>query len=285
MTPEQRYLFDVTGYIHLPNALSAEELKNAQEAVERVVHTPKEEMPPGCAKGPDGGGCSNGFSFDKSLEALTMHPASWPIIKELTRGRPRLNRGSLVVNRYREDATIGRLHCAREDCGWQTRRYEVHDGHIFCNDFIVFVYFTDVFPGDGGIVVLPGSHKAEFERPGYHDHQHPDSRDQIFFVDPNDRDPELHPALANITPRAGDMLIMSELLTHGVLIWQPKDRDRRFLILRYKTQDWRDDRGNINPFPQEVLDRLSPETRELTEPAFYTHVKEIAKMDDITLTA
>ena len=27
MTPEQRYLFDVTGYLHLKNALSEEELK------------------------------------------------------------------------------------------------------------------------------------------------------------------------------------------------------------------------------------------------------------------
>ena len=282
MTPEQRYLFDVTGYIHLPNALSAEELKNAQEAVERVVQTPKEGMPPGCDKGDERGGCSNGFSFDKSLEALTMHPASWPTIKELTGGRPRLNRGSLVINRYQEDATIGQLHCAREDCGWQTRRYEARDGRVFCNDFIVFVYFTDVFPGDGGVVVLPGSHKAEFERPGYHNYQHPDRRDQIFFTDPHGRDSALHPALANITPRAGDMLIMSELLTHGVLVWKPQDRDRRFIILRYKTQDWRV--GGINPFPQELLDRLSPETRELTEPASHTHVKEIVKTDNVTLT-
>jgi ectoine hydroxylase-related dioxygenase (phytanoyl-CoA dioxygenase family) len=58
-----------------------------------------------------------------------------------------------------------RLHCAREDCGWQTRRYGVKDGHIHCNDFICFFYFTDVNPGDGGVVVLPGSHKSEFERP------------------------------------------------------------------------------------------------------------------------
>ena len=150
MTPEQRYLFDVSGFLHLPNALSEEELKNAQEAFERVVRNPKEEMPPGFAKIDDNGGCSNGFAFDKALESLAMHPVSWPIIKEVTGGRPRLNRGSLVVQRYQADAKISQLHCAREDCGRHTRHYEVSDGRIFCNDFIVIVYFTDVCSDDGG---------------------------------------------------------------------------------------------------------------------------------------
>ena len=44
MTPKQRYLFDLTGYIHLKNVLSDEELKNAQDAVERCVQTPLLEI-------------------------------------------------------------------------------------------------------------------------------------------------------------------------------------------------------------------------------------------------
>ena len=91
--------------------------------------------------------------------------------------------------------------------------------------FIAFVYLTDVFPGDGGLVVIPGSHKAEFDRP------------PNLFVPVDDKsDPEPHPAFTNITPRAGDVVFISELLTHGILHWKPKDRDRRFLILRYQPQ-------------------------------------------------
>lgn len=136
----------------------------------------------------------------------------------------------------------------------------------------------------GGIQVLPGSHKAQFERPGYNDYHSIAERGKIFFSDPCDRHPLLHPALVNVAPRAGDMLIMSELLTHGVLIWNPKYRDRRFVILRYKTQEWKDDRGKINTFPKEILDRLSPETRELTEPADHSHVKKITKTERVVLT-
>ena len=32
MTPEQRYLFDVTGYLHLKNVMTDKELKAAQAA-------------------------------------------------------------------------------------------------------------------------------------------------------------------------------------------------------------------------------------------------------------
>lgn len=271
MTPKQRYLFDLTGYIHLKNVLNDEELQKAQDAVERCVQTPPDKLPPGISYG--GGGYSNGFSFDKSLEALTLHPKTLPIIKELTSNKPRFNRGSLVAKAPEHDQTIGKLHCAREDCGWQTRRYAVKNGQIHNNDFIVFFYFTDVYPGDGGLVVLPGSHKAGFERP-----------EGIFFPDPENPSEELHPALVNVTPRAGDAIVMSELLTHGVLIWQPEERYRRFLILRYKTQFFQDNRGNRDPFPTEVMERLSPETIELAQQASYTHMKEIVKQDHVQFT-
>ena len=81
-----------------------------------------------------------------------MHPITWPIIKELSDNKPRLNRGSLAVDTH-EKGLITPLHCAREGQGWQTRRYEVRNSRIFCNDIVAFFYFTDVHPGDGGLVV------------------------------------------------------------------------------------------------------------------------------------
>ena len=46
MTPKQRYLFDLTGYLHLKNVLNEEELQKTQGAVERCVQTPTDELPP-----------------------------------------------------------------------------------------------------------------------------------------------------------------------------------------------------------------------------------------------
>ena len=117
----------------------------------------------------------------------------------------------------------------------------------------------DVNPGDGGLVVVPGSHKANFHRPH-----------ELFNLD--DFGNGTQPAIVNVTPKAGDVVIMPELLTHGILPWTPKDRMRRILILRYAPQH----KGG-GDFPAEIKARLSPETRELIETAHYTHVKEIVK--------
>ena len=47
MTPEQRYLFDVTGYLHIEGAVKGDALKATQEAVDRYIHTPLDERPEG----------------------------------------------------------------------------------------------------------------------------------------------------------------------------------------------------------------------------------------------
>lgn len=269
MTPRERYLFDLRGYLHLENVLAPQELSDAQMAIERLVQSPPDALPPGIQRG--GEGFSNGFSADKSLEALTLHPRTWPLIKELTGNKPRFNRGSLVVNTH-ENREMTPLHCAREGFRW-TRRYAVKNGEIYTNDIVVFFYFTDVHPGDGGLVVLPGSHKSRFERP-----------DKLFFPNPDDTDAELHPALVNVTPKAGDAVIITEMLTHGVLVWKPKDRDRRFLILRYKPHYFQDDRGIREAFPQEVMARLSPETQALAAYGSYWEEKNLVKRDVVTLS-
>ena len=79
---------------------------------------------------------------------------------------------------------------------------------------ICFPYFTDVYPGDGGLIVIPGSHKSEFTRP----------KELLTLDEADGIDPLEDPVFVNITPKAGDIVIISELLTHGVLRWKPKDR-------------------------------------------------------------
>ena len=36
MTPKQRYLFDITGYLHLENVITDDALAEASEAVDRL---------------------------------------------------------------------------------------------------------------------------------------------------------------------------------------------------------------------------------------------------------
>ena len=80
-------------------------------------------------------------------------------------------------------------------------------------------------PGNGGLIVIPGSHKGAFEKPA-----------DLLTANTVGDDPVPDPVFTNLTPKAGDFVVISELLTHGVLTWRRKDKDRRFLILRYLPQ-------------------------------------------------
>ena len=265
MTAEQRYLFDLHGYLHLRNVLSAEELAAARAAAERYVDSPPDQLPEGFRV--DGRRYEHGFAFDRALERLTMHPATWPIVTELTRGRPRLVSGTLQINAAATDQVQPlRLHCARDDYGWDAIRYEVRDGRIFCDHTVVFPYLTDVHPGDGGLVVVPGSHKSLFERPP-----------ELFNNGVLETLEQLPAGVENITPRAGDMVVMNELVTHGALPWTPRDRRRLILVLRYMPQYSR-----AADIPEAVQRRLTPEVRELTSHAGYQDVKKIVRRETAT---
>ena len=267
MTPEQRYLFDLNGYLHLHNALSDDELSAARKAAESYVTTPESELPEGFGK--DGKRHLHGFAFDKALERLTVHPATWPIVTELTNGRPRLTSGTLQVNIPDQIDNALRLHCARDDFGWDAipLRSPPTDAS-FATTPSASPYLTDVHPGDGGLLVIPGSHKSMFDRPRH--------LFQNGVIENRDHIPE---GVVNITPKAGDIVVMNELVTHGALPWTPKDRMRMILVLRYHPQY-----TGGSELPQAIQQRLSPETLELTARAGYQEKKEIATRDNIALT-
>ncbi len=270
MTDAQRYVFDVMGYLHLEQALCKAELKAAQEAIDRYVNASQDELPEAFGRSTslfdkNRSQYKYAFAFDKALEALTFHRSFWPIVLEVSGRRPRLNSGELRVNTAEDP--VHRLHCSRESFGRYSCRYSCDDGKIYCDDLVVFIYLTDVLPEDGGLLLVPGSHKSNFKRPK-----------DVFNDGWIESDVPL--GVANVTAKAGDVVVTTELMTHGALVWQPKDRDRRFLILRYRPQYHR----QLHEFPDAVLSRLSAETRELLETRSYTHKKEIAKKDYVTLT-
>lgn len=168
MNGEQRYLLDLQGYLHIRGALAADELGAAQRAADRVVAAEAAgSLPDGAILEKVGESYSHydkAFTVEKDLEALVFHPSFWPVVFELTDGKPALRDGVLIVDDHRiaRQATHpprgGTLHCAREDWGRGFgARFDSRDGRIYCDNFVVFIYLDAVLPGDGGLAVLPGS--------------------------------------------------------------------------------------------------------------------------------
>lgn len=266
MTPTQRYLFDLQGYLHIPDVLTPEQLASGRAAIDRYIATPDEQLPEGFARSADGKNYENGFAFDKALESLVMHPVLWPIIREFTHDKPAFSRGTLLVDTHEHPPL--KLHCAREDYGWQSTRYDTREGRIYCDDFVIFPYFDDVNRGDGGLIVIPGSHKAAFPRPA-----------SFCNDDALGTDAPLPHGIVNVTPKAGDVVIMTEMVAHGTLQWRPKDRMRRTLVLRYRPQF----KGQPHALPESIRAQLWPETLELMASAHYTETKAIVQSDTVPL--
>jgi ectoine hydroxylase-related dioxygenase (phytanoyl-CoA dioxygenase family) len=263
MTPEQRYWFDLTGYLHLKQVLQGDEFLRVQEAVDRYLKAPPETLPDGYRIRDKE--YHHAIGFDRSLDALAVHPATWPIIREFTNGRPQMSGSGVVCNERGEGALP--LHCARDDFGFDATRYEFRDGHILCNDFVVFFYLSEVRPGDGGLLLVPGSHKSALSRPP-----------EMFHGGEIDND--IPPGVVNITPDAGDVVIFSELTTHGVIAWRPQDRRRRMVNYRYKTQQ----RGYEHRYTPVLKALLPPELVQLVSDEDYMHKKKIAEADVVELS-
>ena len=145
----------------------------------------------------------------------------------------------------------------------------------------------DVRPGDGGLVLLPGSHKSQFKRPDAlygpfgraarnlgPDRRSADGR----WVDRGTVTPQqLLAGMKWVGPLcAGDVVIMPESTTHAALPWQPKDRSRRVQFFRFCPQT----RASYASPPLEtssILERLAPETVELIESNTFGHRKRVVQ--------
>ena len=100
MDKEQRYLLDLQGFLVVEDVLNAAELAAARAAADRYISGAFDGTPPlpagfyAGSKGTAIAGHSNlqhAFAFDRALERLAVHPKIWPIVLELTDGRPQLN--------------------------------------------------------------------------------------------------------------------------------------------------------------------------------------------------
>ena len=259
MNAQQRYLFDLTGYLHLPAVLATGQLKKARAAAAQYFRTPAEELPAGMGLEIDRRRYTNSFAFHKDLEALATLEGTRDVIEELTYGKPRLVMGTLMRVKNDDNRDAHCLHGAGDERGRDKIWLRYEDGLLRSNNFAVFVYLTDVFPGDGGLVLVPGSHKSNCTREA-----------DYFGTNSFETAEELPPPLINVTPKAGDVVVMPEAVTHGALPWQPQDRERWVVVLRYVIKEGRRDAKTSNvaanqfeAYPEKWNETLSPETLEL----------------------
>ena len=133
----------VLQFLKIEGALRGDELREAQAAADSYIDAAMgspDSLPPGFRQDPgDGRRFENGFAFDRCLERLATHAAIWPVVVELTGGKPHFSSGTLQVDRHDIYSEGLSLHCGREDI--ESFEYTVdatEEGEMRCSDFVFF---------------------------------------------------------------------------------------------------------------------------------------------------
>ena len=188
-------------------------------------------------------------------------------------------------------AAGGLMHSAREGpdfediLGKNSVKFSGSDeeGFLRCSNFLCFWNLDDVSPDDGGLLLVPGSHKSRFERPhsafgSFGSGNHPDVSDTTVPLESS-----VPPGAVHATVRAGDCVLMTEATTHGVLPWVGGGQ-RRVLALRY-TPHGMHGTSSRNGLSPEVQARLAPQTLELCAYVPPGATKTIARRGVVVLPA
>jgi ectoine hydroxylase-related dioxygenase (phytanoyl-CoA dioxygenase family) len=233
VTDEDRYAFDVQGYLVFRGVLSEDQLAGLNATIDEVGAAAEDTTPD-----------SHNFRTDvltwsQGFRDLIDHPVLMPYLKEWVDARVRID------HVYPIFATAGAPRGALHGGGHHSDSlfyYHADPSGIRTGLVAASWALTDNPPGEGGFMCIPGSHKAAFARP--------ESYDDLVIEVP----------LA-----AGDMVLFTESLTHGTLPWTAAHQ-RRQLFYKYcpGATAW-----SLVPWPEELKDAATPAQRALLEPPYW----------------
>ena len=198
MTEAEIFEFDLNGYIIYKDMLSRDQVDHMNGILDGHLADD-----------------AHGFQFltlDPVFMELMAHPSTLRIIRTMIGEWMRLDH---AYGMQMDRQSIERGHVKpnlhgglRHDHG--EHQYQWHDGRMYNGLIVVMYALKDVHPGDGGLICVPGSHKAN-----------------MTFRPPVDSHLVVNPSFM-----AGDMLIFTEALVHGTTTWT-SDQRRRSLLYKY----------------------------------------------------
>ena len=129
--------------------------------------------------------------------------------------------------------------------------YGYENGVFRCGQCNVILALTDIGEGDGPTMVIPGSHKSNF--------QHPQAADYLL----GERMDDLEGAIP-VCLKKGDAVLFCDALMHGGSSRTTEGGERRVTIYRYGPK-WAQTRFGYEYSPA-LLDRLTPARRRILQP-------------------
>ena len=250
MNDDEKYLFDLNGYLVINDVLTGEEINQANTILDRRLDQgrirPREQSLSGespALEGEHGRGELSGLvNWDEPdsllFRDLLAHPRLVPYLNEMLGPGFRMDHQMFLL--WMDKGAEGFRFHGSSGPGFDPNQYYIFKNGKMHNGLTVVTYqLTDV---------NPGSHKSNYPCP-------PDMKLYLKHQE----------HIRQVTCRAGDVVIFSEATTHGTLPWTA-NHPRRSLLTRYTA-------GNMAYVrPNELPQWANERQRAVMEPPYHTRL-------------
>jgi len=212
LTADQRFEFDLSGFLHLRGALTPAEVAEYtrwMDSVDKIDVKALNAATPDWMQHHLNRPVSRVIDADPRFARFLDHPVVEPLLSEM-----------LGADYRHIDNDLLYTHPGYKGGGWH-RGVKVHptghvrDGAFICPMVKVFYCMTDVGPNEGNFEVIPGSHRAQFEIP----------MDRVDL-----------PGQHIFEVRAGDIILFNEGLLHNGRP-NPSQRLRKTIVMNLGRAD------------------------------------------------
>ena len=248
MTDDEKYLFDLNGYIVAKGILKEEEIRLANGAIDRHFDQGRVRSRDESLDGWEGPWCN-------PFREMLAHPRLIPYLHEILGKGFRMDHQMSLI--WMDKGAEGHHFHGSSGPHFDPNQYYIfRNGKMHNGLTVVEIKLTDVNPGDGGLIVVPGSHKGNFPCPkamkryeNYQDH------------------------VRQVVCKAGDAVIFTEATTHGAIPWKA-DHQRRSVLTRYTA-------GNLAYVPAYPMPEWANERhRTVMEPPYHSRLDRPVMKED-----
>jgi hypothetical protein len=258
LTPQEKdYLFDLQGYRIIEDALSPLQLQEINDWIDRQPSLPSGawlgHVEVQSYQGHDGVNYQNIIEGGKVFEELIDNPA-WinEVRRYIENGYHGLSINEAFLNVRGPGGFIG-IHAGGHVASFiQSVRHVT--GKWMVGQINILMALTDIGPGDGATVVIPGSHKSHEVHPVLAGGAHAAYRDEVPASEAM--------GAIEVHLRAGQAIMFTDAITHGS---SPRVNpgQRRIMVYRYSPSSLMP-RFNYLP-SDELMARLTPVQRAIIQ--------------------
>jgi len=265
------YLFDLQGFVLIRGALSPEEVAAGNAAIDLIPRSLPRLGWHGWVQREDhpehrGISYQQIYELGGTFERMIDHPNYINYVLRFVDGQGTFDyhHGPLFIDEHfftiRGPGEAIPLHAGGHDAG-KRMAFRFQNNRFACAQINVLTAFTDIGPGDGATMVIPGSHKSNIVHPEFHR-----PKRQNEWGDGGGGSVDGVAGAIEVHMKAGDAIVFADATCHGSAK-RVNPGERRITVYRYGSS-WNRTRWGYHASP-ELLARANPFARKIIHPQDY----------------